>query len=431
MRTSQSFQDENLRLKAELQQLREELELKNNLISSLEAKVVKLHMGTNGQVPNSPATEGGDSLPKIVRNSSTGITTGPLRKLNPEVNTGLSLRGPELGYCRDSDDVKPLQPPKMSPLSQEPTEEVVSTSLLPPSRNYVEMQQPLAPTNNELPQVYVEMPSMLENNILESGEGYQLDEAILEGDEEEERDGGGRLSNGSGRRLIKATNGAIKALPRELSIYNSPDDDVTKYSIEGGMSTCELEKTEMRDAYNARGLYTGAISRKEQMPHGRGRMEYHHQGRVYDGDWHMGHWHGYGIIHNAPGDVYEGKVVNDLKEGEGKLIYSDGRVFKGRFKEDEAIKGTITFPDGAKYVGELHNSARHGYGVYMFADGSKYEGQSDMNIFAGKGKMTWTDGGWYEGEWSQGEVHGQGIEIRSDGSLRHEGRWSKGVPIRL
>lgn len=54
-----------------------------------------------------------------------------------------------------------------------------------------------------------------------------------------------------------------------------------------------------------------------------------------------------------------------------------------------------------------------------------------MNIFEGQGKMTWTDGGWYEGQWMQGEIHGQGKEVRADGSLRHEGQWSKGVPIRL
>jgi hypothetical protein len=245
-----------------------------------------------------------------------------------------------------------------------------------------------------------------------------------EDDEEEEVEQGRR-------KMINTSRGAIKALPRELSIFNSDDDDVTKYSIDDGMPTYDLEKTEMRDAYNARGLFTGTVSRPEQMPHGRGIMEYHHAGRSYDGEWHMGHWHGIGIIRNANGDVYEGQVVNDLKDGEGKIHYGDGRVFSGRFKEDEAVNGTLTFPDGAHYVGELHHGARHGYGLYNFSDGSTYEGHSVMNIFEGKGKMTWTDGGWYEGEWSQGEVHGYGVEIRSDGSVRHKGRWSMGVPIRL
>jgi hypothetical protein len=88
-----------------------------------------------------------------------------------------------------------------------------------------------------------------------------------------------------------------------------------------------------------------------------------------------------------------------LFPGEGKLFYADGRVFDGKFQDDDPVKGTLMFPDGAQYVGELHNQARHGYGTYYFTDGSTYEGMSAMNSFEGHGKMTWVDGGRYEGEW--------------------------------
>ena len=279
-------------------------------------------------------------------------------------------------------------------------------------------------------------------DVLESGVGTVLTDSIAEEDDDDDEDINAKTDEpesddsvvegpeGSRRGLHKAK-GAIKALPRELSIFNADDDDVTKYSMDDNMPTYHLESTEMRDAYNARGLYTGSVSRKQQMPHGRGKMKYHHQGRSYEGDWVFGHWHGMGGIRNANGDVYEGQVVNDLREGKGKLFYADGRIFDGDFQQDDPIKGTLTFPDGARYVGELHNGARHGYGIYYFTDNSIYEGYSVMNIFEGKGKMTWTDGGWYEGEWLQGEIHGYGIEIRADGSVRHKGQWSKGVPIRL
>lgn len=70
---------------------------------------------------------------------------------------------------------------------------------------------------------------------------------------------------------LRSSNGAIKALPRELSIFNSESDDVTKYSTDDG-KLVTLEKTEMRDAYNARGLYTGQVNRKEQLPDGKGTM---------------------------------------------------------------------------------------------------------------------------------------------------------------
>ena len=122
--------------------------------------------------------------------------------------------------------------------------------------------------------------------------------------------------------------------------------------------------------------------------------------------------------------------VTQIHEGSGVYYYHDGRQFKGTFSQDEPVKGTLSFPDGSKYIGELRNGARHGHGVYHFSDGSVYEGESVMDRFEGKGKMTWNDGGWYEGEWSQGEIHGYGMEIRPDGSLRHNGLWRKGVPIR-
>lgn len=34
------------------------------------------------------------------------------------------------------------------------------------------------------------------------------------------------------------------------------------------------------------------------------------------------------------------------------------------------------------------------------------------------------------GEWWNGEMHGQGREIRPNGTLRHDGAWSKGQPMR-
>jgi len=66
----------------------------------------------------------------------------------------------------------------------------------------------------------------------------------------------------------------------------------------------------------------------------------------------------------------------------------------------------------------------------LIPDGSRYEGHSVNNFFEGQGKMVWEDGGYYEGEWSQGEIDGYGKEVRGDGSIRHEGLWRNGYPVR-
>jgi hypothetical protein len=339
---------------------------------------------------------------------------------------------------KDSDDVRSLPPfkPRSGATSRSSPEKTWTWSppLRHPSRSTVELQQPFVPVAPTTRALTFHHSALLFNkeDILESGIGTRLGGIIMEETVYDEDDDEKAEPVASRRRVLQSVEGDMEALPRELSIFNSDDDDVVmKYSIDDGMSTYEVEKTQLWDAYNARGSYSGTVSRAEQMPHGRGRMEYDHQGRCYEGDWHMGHWHGYGIIQNAVGDVFDGKVVNDLKEGDEKMNYADGRIFRGRFEQNETVEGTLIFPDGAKYMGEVHDGARYGNGVYWFVDGSTYEGQPVMNIFEGKGKMTWTDGGWIEGGWSRGEIHGYGMEMRADGSMQQKGPCSKDVPVRL
>jgi hypothetical protein len=42
----------------------------------------------------------------------------------------------------------------------------------------------------------------------------------------------------------------------------------------------------------------------------------------------------------------------------------------------------------------------------------------------------WADGRVYKGEWENGKAHGYGIEIRPDGTVRHDGEWSEDTPVR-
>lgn len=39
----------------------------------------------------------------------------------------------------------------------------------------------------------------------------------------------------------------------------------------------------------------------------------------------------------ADGTIYKGQFVNDLKEGEGEIIYNDGTVFNGCWKADQPV----------------------------------------------------------------------------------------------
>jgi hypothetical protein len=374
----------------------------------------------------------------------------------------------------------------------------MSPSLRPPRRSNIEMASPFAPELEEEEEETNEKQQEEETNEKQQEEKEEKDQekeekqeaeslpskkqvkvSVITKKEEGDKPADSNNNNNNNNKKkkesgdsnrpvlkagLKSSRGALKALPREISIAEDDDDEVTKFSLEddsinsSNSPTFEADKTEMTDAYNAKGLYTGTVSRKYNMPHGMGIMHYHQasnkNNKAYQGDWHLGHWHGKGIIRTAEGDVYTGGVVNDLKEGTGVMVYAgQNTTFNGTFKQDEPVQGTMTYFDNKKYVGQLKNGAwhgkgtlsyadatkyegefrngvQHGKGVYTFSDGSVYKGESVMGAYEGTGKMTWADGGCYEGEWKQGEANGHGMETRPDGSLRHHGDWRKGVPVR-
>lgn len=194
------------------------------------------------------------------------------------------------------------------------------------------------------------------------------------------------------------------------------------------------------DPYGDQGQYEGGLKPKtdeneedsisEKLPHGHGKMEYT-DGRIYEGEWKNGHWHGQGKAVFSNRDTYIGNYYQDQRHGKGLYEWSDGRVYKGEFHMDQRQgKGLYTWPDGAKYSGEFFKGLRHGQGDYTFRDGSIYSGEWQKGKYHGHGECHWSDGRIYKGEWAAGKAHGSGIEIRPDGSIRHDGKWENDKPIR-
>jgi hypothetical protein len=430
------LQEENCRLKEELRQVKDELEHKNNKILSLEAQVSAMLIAggkTKGTIDRGP----------ICRKPSLGITVAWIRrfsdelealpssnkprsasvmpeqasnKSSPEAGASNSMRPRSRGSISDSTSDSIQAPIRISKESE--TQMTSDGQAMSRTATADRMATPLPRPSADAPTIKDDMNALEEAILKEAARDEQSQGDCLERDSKAPpRDGIGKNCD------------AIKALPRELSIFNSEDDDITCYSEDEG--TYEVRNMDMRDAFNYRGVYTGTVSsRRSLMQHGRGIMRYQFGGRSYEGDWCRGHWHGQGIMRNAHGDVYKGQLVNDLKEGPGALTYADGRVLTGRFKDDYCDNGQLLFPDGSRYAGELQDGKRHGFGVYHFADGGFYQGYSEHNTFHGQGKMRWCDDGIYEGEWQNGEIHGYGAEIRTDGTLRHRGIWENGAPIR-
>lgn len=236
-----------------------------------------------------------------------------------------------------------------------------------------------------------------------------------------------RSANGSRTRRGKSNRSAV---PHEIDLSGDELENLDVTQENASTDTLFVKDRQIVDPYGEKGVYTGALSKSTCMPNGKGRLEYEKESRWYEGDWIHGRWTGYGRLSNGDGDFYEGGLKNDHKHGTGVMKFADGRVFEGEYIRGQMIQGKMTYQDGSVYGGSWVDGMRHGRGKCIFVDGSEYAGEFREGNFHGHGKMTWNDGGWYVGNWSNGEMDGRGKEVRPDGSLRHDGEWSGGQPIR-
>ena len=78
----------------------------------------------------------------------------------------------------------------------------------------------------------------------------------------------------------------------------------------------------------------------------------------------------------ANGDCYTGEWNDRFRQGQGKTVYSDGRVEEGQWIDDRLYKGEIiNYPDGGRYEGSIQEDGkRHGHGEMRYANGDVYIG---------------------------------------------------------
>jgi hypothetical protein len=70
---------------------------------------------------------------------------------------------------------------------------------------------------------------------------------------------------------------------------------------------------------------------------------------------------------------YTGDIANFKMHGMGKLIFPNGAIYKGEWKENKRQgKGQFYFTDFATYNGNWENDMRNGQGEFIFPDGASY-----------------------------------------------------------
>ena len=96
------------------------------------------------------------------------------------------------------------------------------------------------------------------------------------------------------------------------------------------------------------------------------------------------------------------------RDGKGTgAVYKNGNLqftFDGEYKNDKLIRGTITWPDGKKYVGEYKDGERNGQGTYTYPSGQKFVGEYKDGERNGQGTHTWPDGDKQVAVYKDGEV---------------------------
>jgi len=133
------------------------------------------------------------------------------------------------------------------------------------------------------------------------------------------------------------------------------------------------------------------------------------------------------------GDIYQGEMINNKREGVGKLIMKNGECYLGQWHNDNVhgfakqyypnknLKykgnfinneynglGIYAFENGEFYEGFFRNSMANGFGIYHYINGDFYEGDFVDNLKSGKGKYMCSNGNYFIGKWKNDMQNGYG-----------------------
>ena len=150
---------------------------------------------------------------------------------------------------------------------------------------------------------------------------------------------------------------------------------------------------------------------------------------TYDGEFRDGAFHGKGTFTYDNQEKFVGNWRENAADGHGVYFSADGQVeiYNGTWKNDKRHgRGVAQSPkaNGEWYSGEYVDDKYHGNGVLKFK-GTTYNGTFVNGKFDGRGRFVWPDGGSYIGEWKASANHGKGVRIFATGAT-YRGEWKAG-----
>ena len=120
----------------------------------------------------------------------------------------------------------------------------------------------------------------------------------------------------------------------------------------------------------------------------------------------------------ADGASYVGELnAQGQLEGQGRMSWANGDVYNGEFLAGLFHgKGEFVSRASGIYKGEYARGYMEGRGVLTYPDGNRYEGEFAANQFGGRGRLVYATGDIYEGDFVGGDMHGAGIWRYADKS---------------
>jgi len=141
-------------------------------------------------------------------------------------------------------------------------------------------------------------------------------------------------------------------------------------------------------------------------------------------------WHarvGRGTLSWPNGDRYEGDIVDGRRTGKGVYSWADGSRYEGDFVDGKITgKGVHLWADGNRYEGDFVDYKPRGKGVMVLKEGHRYEGDFIDGRMSGKGVMVSKEGHRYEGDFIDYKMTGKGIWVTPRGG-RYEGDFVNGI----
>lgn len=151
-------------------------------------------------------------------------------------------------------------------------------------------------------------------------------------------------------------------------------------------------------------------------------------GDSYTGEWANNEFDGFGVYEYAAAKaVYQGDWSGGLQNGNGfykcpQFSYN-GQWEKGWMDGD----GVLTFSNGDRYEGTVHENLIDGLGSYNYANGNWYEGEFVNGKMNGLGVFQFKNGNRFEGEFYDGKIYGDGTMylVGDKGTVSITGFWPK------